>query len=324
MTSLAEMALLISPVGRLHSRRALRLLTVIGLGAATSSCSLDGLLSTGQENAAGFVTRNGALLAGVELHLTGADTAVITTGSDGRYLFPLGREGRYQITPRLAGHAFQPMSLPFNFEGSGGARFDFAARETTPHAASGTVAGGGSVIVFVVRDKGWNTTVDGGVLVRSDGTFDIEGLPLGSYRLGAVEQEENVTLYEPTQALIDGVLDFEHELAGALGTASLLSVVYGANNVADFFEFPADAPEGTGTIRPRRSSEIAPAAFAAWETMWNVQATVDFTYSSTAGDQTIRLHLRRDHSWSASSVNFELTERLVNATGITFTVVTPP
>ncbi|HEU4769744.1 MAG TPA: SBBP repeat-containing protein, partial [Pyrinomonadaceae bacterium] len=62
----------------------------------------------------GQVTDNGAGLAGVKVTLTGSQSGVRTTDSNGNYSFDVAGSGNYTVTPSIIGFALNPLSQSFN------------------------------------------------------------------------------------------------------------------------------------------------------------------------------------------------------------------
>jgi hypothetical protein len=85
-------------------------------------------------------TVSGAVVAGVTLTLSGANTATATTDGSGHYSFPGLANGRYTMTPSLAGgYAFTPASLPVKVNGANVDGQNFT--DAGAHTISGTVSG---------------------------------------------------------------------------------------------------------------------------------------------------------------------------------------
>jgi len=102
----------------------------------------------------GRVSEDGSGLAGVLVTLSGTESGMVTTGSDGAYSFSVTAHGNYTVTPTLAGRDLAPAGLTFN-DLTGDLTADFAAPQkriiSFGAATYGASEADGSVAVTVVR-----------------------------------------------------------------------------------------------------------------------------------------------------------------------------
>lgn len=299
-----------------HRSRVIAPLTVM-LALASGSCS-DGPTQYDQiYSMRGSVILAGTPQPGVRIEFTNPSGVGVTyTGPDGSFILSGAPNGDYQVTPVMAGQAFRPGSRVVTLLNADLGFISFAMQGEPPHTITGTTSDVAGVKVSLTGD---NTAA---VLSGAGGMFQIPSLRLGSFTV--TPTKAGVT-FTPSSVDIDGEIEFEHEASGSIGMVTVASVTTdnGATDAAAYFVFPSSAAEGVGSIRPRRMSEVAVGSQAAYEALWQGAKVVSFLMSSAQGNQTILLHLLPDHTYSATAADFTLTERLVNATGITFTATVP-
>lgn len=287
------------------------------LAAVAASCS-DG--ATDFEpilSVMGFVSLAGTPQQGIRVELSSPiGSGVAFTDGNGLYRISGMPNGEYQVTPVKAGETFRPASRVLTVDNADVIHMSFVMKGGTPHAITGHTSDIAGVKVTLAGDD------PGAVLSQAGGAFTIPAVRLGSFTI--TPTKAGVT-FTPASAEILGVIDFTHHASGALGNATLVSVTYdnGVSSAAPFFAAPANAPEGVGSLRPRRPSELSPADSAAFEALWQSAKTVTFLYNSTQGNQAIVIQLLPDHTWTATAADFGLAERLVNGTGLTFSATMP-
>ena len=126
-------------------------------------------------------TISGAVVAGVTVKLSGAESASTTTDAQGKYSFgPVGN-GLFSVAPVLGGYVFQPPSTAVTVEGADVGGKDFVATATTlpTHRIAGTVSGAVAAgVTITLSGPGSPSTVTDGT-----GAFGFEGLVDGEYTL---------------------------------------------------------------------------------------------------------------------------------------------
>lgn len=265
----------------------------------------------------GSVILAGTPQAGVRIEFSNPSGAgAVFTEANGSFILSGAPNGEYQVTPIMAGQAFRPASRVVTLDNADVLFVNFFNHGSPAHSITGQTSDIAGVRLSLIGDD------TAAVLSRAGGLFQIPSLRLGSFTL--TPTKTGVT-FTPSSVEIHGVIDFAHSATGTIGLVTIASVTYdnGANDASAFFEFPTMATEGVGTIRPRRASELGMGAQAVYESLFQSAKVVTFAMSSAQGSQTILLHLLPDHTITATSADFTLTERLVNATGISFSATVP-
>jgi alpha-tubulin suppressor-like RCC1 family protein len=139
---------------------------VIGLDSARYSIS-------------GQLTSAGSGLPGVSVSLSGAASVTTTTDSTGRYGFTGLANGKYTITPILAGYGLTPRSRTVDVNGGDANGLDFTA--LPGYSISGQVTSGGSGLQGVTVNL--SGAVSAGTVTDSSGNFSFTGLANGKYTI---------------------------------------------------------------------------------------------------------------------------------------------
>jgi hypothetical protein len=264
----------------------------------------------------GHVTTSAGPLVGAKVTLRSPAGVVstITTDASGGYAFTrLEVEGHYSIEVEHPGYSFVPAGHVGYASVFQEPDLDFTGTPASGlHGLQGTVSGAGSTRVRL-RLSGENT---GELMEKPGGGFRFGSLLVGDYMLTPFTGGHTFT---PPSRTITGTIAFDHPLSGTLGNASLLSVIHNGQSVVAFFDLPIAAPEGQGTIRARRRSEIAAPDLAAYDAMWTAGDTVVVTYNSSAGNDTIELLLGPNPTMSSSAPRFHMIETLADSTALDFT-----
>lgn len=288
-------------------------ITVAAIALTSTSCSDE----PDRFAIAGSVRIAGSPQPGVTILVSNPVSATVAiTGADGSFALTGAPNGVYQVTPLLAGTAFRPAARVVTVRDADVEFVNFAVDGAPTHTISGLASDVAGVMLTLTGD---NT---GAVLSRLGGIYTIPSLRVGSY---TVTPSKPGLTFTPSSRDVIGVIGFAHNDSASVGVVTTASVTYdnGASDASTFFIYPPTAAGGIGTIRPRRASELSPASVAAFEALWQGAKTVTFVMSSGQGDQTILFNLLPDHTYSATAANFTLTERLLNATGVTFSASSP-
>ena len=126
----------------------------------------------------GRVTSGGSGLPAVTVTLSGAASGSTTTDSGGNFTFTALANGKYTITPTMAGFNFAPRSQSANVKGANAIGKNFAAT-FVGFSISGRVTRGGSGLVGVTV----NLSGDSSKVAKTDskGNYIFAGLSDGSY-----------------------------------------------------------------------------------------------------------------------------------------------
>ncbi|MDJ0756165.1 MAG: carboxypeptidase regulatory-like domain-containing protein [Ardenticatenaceae bacterium] len=129
----------------------------------------------------GRITASGSGVASVLITADSGETA--HTAADGTYTITVPNGSR-TLTPLLAGKSFSPAAANINVTADQGG-VDFTMSDTAP---SGSISGQVSpaaegLLVEAYRLTSGEWLAAGSAVTASDGTFDVTGLPAGSYRL---------------------------------------------------------------------------------------------------------------------------------------------
>ncbi|HWT03106.1 MAG TPA: Ig-like domain-containing protein [Pyrinomonadaceae bacterium] len=179
----------------------------IGGAVGTSpavSITVNDTLSTFQ----GQITDGTTPLSDVTVTLSGAQTATVTTGADGKYSFPnLQAEGGYTVTPSKAGYTFDPPSASTDFMGYYDRTVNFRAvrnssvsvmlttpgflwRYTAPAEVSMTAEASSAAGPITKVDFYANSPTAGKIFIGTDTTapysFVWSGVAVGDYGIQAV------------------------------------------------------------------------------------------------------------------------------------------
>ncbi len=290
---------------------------VLAVALASSSCSEGPTQYDQIYSMTGSVSLAGVRQPGVRIEFSNpSGTGVAYTGPDGSFILSGAPNGEYQVTPVVPGVAFRPASRVATMDNADVPFLHFFVHGSPAHSISGQTSDIAGVTLSLIGDD------TAAVLSRAGGLFQIPSLRLGSFTLTPIKAGVTFT---PSSVEIDGVIDFAHSATGTIGLVTTASVTYdnGASDASAFFEYPATAAEGIGTIRPRRASELSAGAQVTCQSLFQSAKIVTFAMNSSQGTQTIVLHLLPDHTISSTAANFTLTERLVNATGINFSATIP-
>lgn len=296
----------------LQRSRALAI-AVAAIGLSSSSCSDE----PDRFAIRGSVRIAGSPQPGVTIVISNRDGGgVAMSQADGSFEMLGAPNGVYQVTPLAAGVAFRPVSRVVTLLGGDVEFVNFAVDGGPVHTIGGLASDVWGITLSLTGD---NT---GAVLSRAGGNFTIPSLRVGSY---TVTPSKTGRTFTPSSWEVTGVIDYAHNDSASIGVVSTTSVTYdnGAGDASAFFAFPSSSAGGIGTIRPRRASELAAAAAATYESLWQGAKTVTFVMNSGQGDQTILFHLLPDHTYSVTATNFRIGERLLNATGVRFFTAAP-
>jgi hypothetical protein len=128
-------------------------------------------------------TVSGAVVAGVELQLTGASTTTATSAADGTYAFPAILDGSYEVRPSLAGYGFAPGGRVVILAGADMPAQDFlsSVRTGALHAISGTVGGAVAAGVTVTLRPDAGAAVS--TVTSGSGAFTFVGREDGAYTI---------------------------------------------------------------------------------------------------------------------------------------------
>ena len=126
----------------------------------------------------GQVTSGGAGLQGVTITLSGTASSSTTTDSAGNYTFTGLANGKYTVTPTVAGYSFTPQNQTADLNGTDTKGLDFTAA-SAGYAISGQVTNGGlglpGVTISLSGATSGRTTTDFG------GNYSFTGLANGKY-----------------------------------------------------------------------------------------------------------------------------------------------
>lgn len=261
----------------------------------------------------GSVRDAGTPLAGVRIELSNPGGFAFTyTDGLGAYAFWDLPDGEYQVTPMETAEVFRPVSRVVQFGDSTLAFNHFTLIGGPAHSITGSLGG---VIGARVTLAGSNT---GDVLSSASGGFAFQAVRLGSYTV--TPTKEGIT-FVPASRTVQGVFDVTHATGAAAGALSVASVTAdgGATDASPFIAFAGGAA-GSGTLRVRAFSELSAPDSTAFEPLWQGAATITVTLNTAAGAHAVAVHLLPNRTYSATSVNFSVSERLMNATGLTFVV----
>lgn len=263
----------------------------------------------------GRVTFGAVGLAAATVTLSGTATATTTTSASGDYTFNGLGDGTYSVTASRTGYAMSPSgSVVVMVGGPGITGLNFAATAAPrTHSIRGAVGGTvkqGVRVSLVGADNGMTLT-------DANGAFLFPGLLTGDYVLSPASAGHT---FSPLTRNVMGTIAFDHPQTGngTLGSVTLSSVVWNAQDASAFFEITSPPADGVGTIRARRLAEIAPAQLAVYSNMWATGGTVVVTISTALGADTIELGLVRTPLCIATSTKFSLHETLADSTGNDF------
>lgn len=175
----------------------------------------------------GTITSNGSGLGGVKVTLSGSQSGIRTTDSNGNYSFELAAGGNYTVTPALLGFTFAPLNLTFNNLSASqtanftGTRQDFVVINTNNH-------GTGSLREAIVNA---NATVGADTIV-----FNIPGSGVHVISLlnALPEITDPVVLDAATQPGYAGKPLIELNGTGLAGSANGLVVTGGNTTIRGF------------------------------------------------------------------------------------------
>ena len=170
--------------------------------------------------------------------------------------------------------------------GNGGSSANGGSSTPATYSISGTVSGAASSGVTITLG-GDNT---GSVVTGVGGAYTISGLAFGNY---TVTPSLSGSTFSPTNIAVMGQIPFEHNDSsppGTLGTVSLGSVIWSAQDVSAFFQI-VNLGDGRGTIRARRTDEISAPLLALYTNMWTTGGTVVVTFNHDFGSDTINIQL---------------------------------
>ncbi len=138
----------------------------LGITGSSSTNSISGTVSGDVQN-------------GVTMTLSGASAGTTTTNVAGAYSFANLANGKYVITPSLAGYTFKPTSSSVTISGASQTGENFVATAVVPgtYSISGTITGTvvEDVIVTLSGDSSATTTTD------SSGAYSFVNLVDGAY-----------------------------------------------------------------------------------------------------------------------------------------------
>jgi hypothetical protein len=218
----------------------------------------------------GRVTYNGAGLSGVAVSLTGAGTANTTTDSNGNYSFTGLYNGKYTVTPTLAGYTILPKQATIN---NASVALNFTA--TYGYSITGriTLSGTGfsGVAVTLSGANNANTTTD------TNGNYSFNGLSNGTYTI-----TPSLTGYLFTPANLSATVS-NANVTGRNFTATLNSITHpsslvGTWSTVDHYTEDSDgeAPyteTGSGTLNADGTTNNGTGAWAVYK---NIMAAGDF------------------------------------------------
>ena len=119
-------------------------------------------------------------VANVTVTLSGAQSATMTTGSDGSYQFTSLAAGNYIVTPSKTGYAFTPSSASMtNLSASQTANFTARAAPVTYTIGGKVLDGGGNAEAGVTVTLSGATSAS--TTTAADGGYQFTGLAAGSY-----------------------------------------------------------------------------------------------------------------------------------------------
>jgi inhibitor of cysteine peptidase len=127
-------------------------------------------------------TVSGAVLAGVQITLTGDATGQTITGASGTYSFPgIALNGNYTVTPSKSGYTFSAISIGVIVSGadSTGNNFTATANVATTYSISGAVTG--TTIAGVTITLSGDTFGTAITKTGVGGTYTFAGLLAGDY-----------------------------------------------------------------------------------------------------------------------------------------------
>ncbi len=174
----------------------------VELSVGPSGVVLGDLVMPAKPSITGRITGGGGIpLAGIEVEVTGGgfgwSAGYVTTDVDGRFALGLPGPGGYVVRARDPAHVYGAVHHPGVAAWPDATVFDLADGETAdasielPFAGSltGSVAAGGSVLGLqgaLVLDSATGDLIEG-ALTGSDGTYDVRGLPPGTYKVAIVD-----------------------------------------------------------------------------------------------------------------------------------------
>lgn len=300
----------------------------IGSGAAVllaalalTGCTKKATSPTTQQSLSGVVRVSNAVqsnvpLAGVTVSLGGASTASTTTAADGSWSFAGLASGTYTVHATHASHALSPAGYRVELPGAATGHDFRATPAVTKFNLTGTIGGAGMAGVrLALTGEG-----AGEAISQADGTWSMPGLIIGDYTLTPTRDGYH---FSPPSRTILGNVAFEHPETGngTLGSVTVASITWNAQDASAFFEVTNPPVDGAGTLRARRRSEIAAGQLAAYDAMWDAGGVVVVAVDTALGTYSIQVFLGPNPTITTSSATFLMQESLAFPGGNDFTAI---
>ena len=302
------------------SRRPIALRTtavVAALALVISSCAKKTTSpTTTMASLSGVVRVGNVTLTGVTVSLAGASTASTTTAADGSWSFTGLASGTYTVQASHSGTSWSPAGYWVELPGAG-TNLDFRGTiATTKFDVTGTIGGAGMAGVrLTLTGEG-----AGEAISRPDGTWSMPGLIIGDY---TVTPSKPGYHFSPPSRTILGNVAFEHPETGngTLGSVTVASITWNAQDASAFFEITSPPVDGAGTLRARRRSEIAAGQLAAYDAMWNAGGLVLVSIDTALGTNGFQVQLGPYPTITTASATFIMQESLAFPGGNDFTAI---
>lgn len=207
----------------------------------------------------GQITENGSAVAGATVSLSGSQSLLATTDSDGRFSFTVPAGGNYTVVPSKTNYSFSPASTTFSdLDGSEVADFDGTFIRTMEFSAASyqVVEGGMSLVVTVVRNGDISNPATATYSTSDDSGFNHCSTPdteeassgcdyissIGTVRFAAGEASKSFAVHIIDDGYAEGSESFEVVLSNLAGANM------GSNGTANVTIADNETVNGTNPI----------------------------------------------------------------------------